>query len=384
MQLLHGDALEQLKLLEDNFVDSIITDPPAGIGFMSKGWDKDKGGREQWISWLSEIMVEAKRVLKPGGHALVWALPRTSHWTGMALEDAGFEIRDSVHHIFGSGFPKSHDVSKAIDRLKGIERNFVEKTRKDTGFRFQSGDSLSKPPSTDEAKQWEGWGTALKPAHEIWWLVRKPLAEKTVAENVLAWGCGGLNIAQSRITGPMGPDRALGKPRIDTDKYGKANPTLNPQSPLGRFPANLLFSHHEDCVEACREDCAVRGLDECSGFSKTPTSVTRNERKETGKYGDYGAVTTLCAGDSGGASRFFYCAKASKSDKGADNTHPTVKSTKLMEYLIKLITPPGGTVLDPFMGSGSTGVAAQRLGFDFIGIEKELEYFEIAAKRIGL
>lgn len=212
--VVQGDALEQLKTLPDECIDAVVTDPPAGIGFMGKEWDSPRGGRVPWIEWLTEILKEALRVLKPGGHALVWALPRTSHWTGTAIEQAGFEIRDCIQHLVGSGFPKSLNVSKAIDAAAGVERETVGSKRlggnacipcKDKGGTYGVGvgtapaqDVPITAPATDAAKQWDGWGTALKPGHECWWLARKPL-NGTVAQNVCTHGTGGLNIAATRV-----------------------------------------------------------------------------------------------------------------------------------------------------------------------------------------
>jgi DNA modification methylase len=376
--LLHGDCLEVLKTLPDCSVDSVVTDPPAGIGFMGKDWDHHKGGRDQWIAWLASILKECNRVLKPGGHALVWSIPRTSHWTGMACEHAGFEVRDQISHIFGSGFPKSLNVSKAIDKEAGVEREVIGPNK----FSHLNGKEnlhcygvATRPDetksSTDLAKQWDGWGTSLKPSREDWWLVRKPLSESTVAKNVVKHGTGALNIDGSRIG--TGDRRMCGT----TDKSGETSIVLGARvetrTDIGRWPSHTLF-----------DEDAARQLDLQSGFLLP--------------------------------SRFFYCAKSSKSERNkgceglpavklqdfADGTkrklvaqaesaknpnlprqnfHPTVKSIKLMEYLIKLITPPNGTVLDPFMGSGSTGVAAKNLGMNFIGIEQNEEYIEIAKKR---
>lgn len=353
--LLLGDALEQLKILEDNSIDSLVTDPPAGISFMAKAWDDDKGGRKQWIEWMSSVMKEALRVLKPGAHGLVWAIPRTSHWTATALEDAGFEIRDVVTHLFGTGFPKSMNLG-------------------------------------------EGRGTALKPASEHWILVRKPTTEKTVAANVLKHGTGGINIDASRIgtevrqnaqkdTASWSGNNWSGKPQKSTGQYKEVT---------GRFPANLILSHNPDCVEVGSKEIKTDShmADKVIGFGSRQYNGKENEPIR--KYTEVVAVfecTDDCAvamldeqsghSVSGGASRFFYVAKASKKDKGIINTHPTVKSRSLMTYLIKLITPPNGIVLDPFMGSGSTGVAAKETGFNFIGIEKEKEYFDIAESRIN-
>jgi hypothetical protein len=370
--LLRGDCLEQLKTLEENSIDSLVTDPPAGISFMGKDWDDG----ENFIPSMTAAFTECLRVLKPGAHGLVWALPRTSHWTATALEYAGFEIRDVVTHLFGSGFPKSLDISKAIDKAAGVERKVIGKYQSPEGTSGESKGALFNggglvditSPATDEAKQWQGWGTALKPASEHWILVRKPLSEKTVAKNVLKHGTGGINIDASRISvakddpnhrvpsqGNAGANSIFG--------VGGHDGNLKPQ---GRFPANLVL-----------DEVAAEMLDEQSGkCSGSRPHVYKNSQPREGRliFGGYA--------DSGGASRFFYVAKASKKDRGEDNKHPTVKSTKLMEYLIKLVTPPNGVVLDPFMGSGSTGKAAVGLGFKFIGIEKNEEYFEIAKRRI--
>ena len=464
--ILQGDCGLHLIEMDADSVDSMVTDPPGGINFMGKNWDHDKGGRQQWIEYMKHIFVECLRVMKPGAHGFVWALPRTSHWTATALEDAGFQIREIVTHVFGSGFPKSLNISKAIDSAAGAERKIIGpsdrhpgKSKKDDTIgdyaRFSNAGDMVTAPATPEAKKWDGWGTALKPASEHWILIRKPLSEKTVAQNVMAHSTGGLNIDASRI----------GKDTI-TIKGGGAFPegggcawkAIN-KSHQGRFPANFILSHNPDCeligekkvkgsllnhicsAESkngiyqrrepqkrqgftdkdgtetvanyrCTEGCAVAELDQQSGFSKSVQG-----KKAGGKtfHGiGYDAPDRDSIGDSGGASRFFYCAKASKSERNAGlegmpengkerhwaqsegrkdagqqqssfpvaNHHPTVKAQKLMCYLIKMVTPPGGTILDPFMGSGSTGVAAVSSGFEFLGIEQEKEYIEIAKRRI--
>lgn len=443
-KLFHADSLITLRDIPPNSIDSLITDPPAGISFMNKEWDKPT----DFIKDMTAIYTECLRVLKPGAHGLVWAIPRTSHWTATALEQAGFEIRDCITHIFGSGFPKSLDVSKAIDKMHGAEREKVGDSRWANrtpngciglmGNKFHKDNSITSP-TTDEAKQWQGWGTAIKPASEHWVLVRKPLSEKTVAKNVLEWGCGALNIDESRIAhnGNIASAKTERSPKTKgiysnfQSKDGQV--TWAPDPAIGRFPANLVLSHNEDCelvgmkdigsgdikkgstprsnigfklsessadrsnsivnygketVEAwqCTEQCAVAMLDEQSGFSKGG-SRKQKEKNFRGNGVGLNIVSGMTTApvdyqDSGGASRFFYCAKSSRRDRGEGNIHPTVKSTRLMEYLIRLITPPQGTVLDPFMGSGSTGVAAKRLNFSFIGIEKDLDYYNISAARI--
>ena len=397
IKLYNGDSLVVLKDLTSDSSDSLITDPPAGISFMNKEWDKPT----DFIKDMTEIYKECLRVLKPGASGLVWAIPRTSHWTATALEQSGFEIRDIITHVFGTGFPKSLDISKAIDKFYGAERDIIssklEHNIKGSGDNSKLHNSRGNrestivhitAPSTHEAKQWEGFGTALKPASEHWILIRKPLGESTVAKNVLKHGTGGLNVDESKIgtENLQYISRLTHNKNLNDDNWQKIGTETSQKSVLGRFPTNFVLSHNEDCEDDCTEGCAVKELN------------TQNE----------------------GVSRFFYCAKASKKDRNeglegmpekqstgggggigdylndvnsasgkfgsekapAANHHPTVKSTDLMTYLIRLVTPPQGIVLDPFMGSGSTGKAAKRLGMGFIGIEKEKKYFEIADLRI--
>lgn len=387
--ILNGDCLEVLKTIDSNSVDSLVTDPPAGISFMGKEWDHHKGGRDEWIKWMAEVMGECHRVLKPGAHGLVWAIPRTSHWTATALEDAGFEVRDVVTHLFGSGFPKSLDISKAIDKAAGAEREndykstTVRETANTSSHRgTHTCDNCGKfygsaaanchcpksKPVTQLAKQWQGWGTALKPASEHWILVRKPLGEKTVAANVLKHGTGGINIDASRIATDLMPKETLNNP-IRHGRYNSNNSHLERDSIYtpsanGRFPANLVL-----------EDDSFLG--EYSRFfycAKISTSE-RNAGLEDMPDVEAGIGDDRPSGQS--MSRL-----DGRAPRVVKNHHPTVKPKKLMSYFIRMITPPGGVVLDPFMGSGSTGIAAKECGFEFIGIEKEKEYFEIACKRI--
>jgi DNA modification methylase len=430
--LYNADCLEQLRTLDADSVDSLVTDPPAGISFMGKEWDGDKGGRSGWIAWMAEVMRECHRVMKPGAHGLVWAIPRTSHWTATALEDAGFEVRDVITHLFGQGFPKSLDISKAIEKAAGAERKVIGKNPhlrpksdgKQCGYSgIQSRSEHITLPSTDAAKQWAGWGTALKPASEHWILVRKPCAEKTVAANVLEWGTGGINIDASRIEAGERThivwDRRSGN--VKGNKFNLYRDELQGSRAIGttaqgRFPANLVLSHTPYCTdEQCDIECAILALDAQSGTLKSGERKAGYIRKAGSTYSpDYKPDNRTYKADSGGASRFFYCAKISTSERNAGleefpdrqggiknssgrgyserdphkpitvkNHHPTVKPQKLMRYLCRLITPPGGTVLDPFMGSGSTGMAARSEGFEFIGIERDPEYFKIAQARIG-
>lgn len=379
MLTLHGDSLELLKELPDNSVDSIVTDPPYGLSFMGKKWDYDVPTTELWA--------EALRVLKPGGHLLAFFGTRTYHRGVVRIEDAGFEIRDQVMWIYGSGFPKSLDVSKAIDKAAGAEREKVPRIRLGDSKQYETtqkgwknlsdNDVQSSPDAvTEAAKQWQGWGTALKPANEPIVVARKPL-EGTVAHNVQKYGTGGLKIDASRIA--IDPKDKNLRPNGSSSKgnqdiYGKGVGAVSWENTMdvskGRWPANILFDEEAAAV-----------LDEQSGqLSKQGSRKLKDKPSET--FGG-GSKDSTFYGDSGGASRFFYVAKASKRERGDGNSHPTVKPIKLMEYLVTMVTPPGGIVLDPFMGSGTTGVACQNKGFEFIGIEREAEYVEIAEKRIN-
>ena len=464
--VIEGDCLEVLRGLPDNSVEALITDPPAGISFMNKTWDDDKGGRDAWIAYMAERFRECLRILKPGAHGFVWALPRTSHWTGMALENAGFEVREKIVHLFGSGFPKNLDVAKALDKAAGVEREVVgtvagmgKQNPEWNGTAQGRAENSFKPeyvltvPTSDEAQKWSGWGTALKPAAEDWWLVRKPLIG-TVIQNVLEHGTGAINIDASRISTQdnldggayaENPTPREAKDMWTRDRKGDTNAMKRGgagdyQQPTGRWPANVTLEHAAECkflgteegegyainrftdgakpfghgaghpyesekvsetIERweCHEDCPVRMLDEQSGISKS-TGGRNVNITPSGVYGGGKGLGTTSAhlsadevrgdpgfGDVGGASRFFYTAKASKSErnaglKGEENKHPTVKATALMEYLIKMITPPGGVVIDAFMGSGSTGVSAIKLGRSFVGIDQEKENVEVAKARI--
>jgi DNA modification methylase len=416
MNIVHGDCLEVMRGMADNSVDSIVTDPPYGLSFMGKKWDYDVPGEDIWSECL--------RVLKPGGHLLSFAGTRTQHRMACAIEDAGFEIRDMIAWVYGSGFPKSLDVSKAIDKAAGVEREVIgfdpvaAKRTAAVGtnafgdYKGQSGDITA--PATDAARQWQGWGTALKPALEPITVARKPLVG-TVAANVLEWGTGALNIDGCRVGFVDDADKAESVNKNQHADYNSNNgirvptkgiyhgdnrPPENYNPTKGRFPANLIHDGSEEVV----------GLFPNAGnghWSYKPA-------KDGGiyKYGlkdmpDGGSDKTVSS-----AARFFYCAKASRSERNAglegmpekrpdertntgmgtfvekgvakqSNHHPTVKPIELMRYLVRLVTPPGGIVLDPFAGSGSTGVACAEEGFGFIGIEREAEYCEIARARIA-
>jgi DNA modification methylase len=481
-QILHGNNLDILPTLADNSIDSIVTDPPYELGFMGKKWDSSG------IAYSVELWQQCLRVLKPGGHLLSFGGTRTYHRVAVAIEDAGFELRDSIAWLYGSGFPKSLDVSKAIDKRGGesigwfgewlrawrkqnnisqkevaalfpsksgnltgcvanwelglnlptaeqftiICRHFnlpfesIEEAQrevigskmsgianKDEKERHTIGASKAiqvdiTAPATPEAQQWQGWGTALKPAFEPVIVARKPI-EGTVANNVLKWGTGGLNIDGSRIGRQDGDNSSAGNRTAtfgtqDTNSGGDGSGGWT-QNDSGRWPANIILDPY-----------TAELLDEQSGQSGTTTTKTGqyDSRSEFG-----GGQINIRHPDSGGASRFFYVAKTSKRDRNeglddldekpstkqfmsgvedegnnvdgssrafanpvAKNFHPTVKPTSLMEYLIKLVTPPNGTVLDPFTGSGSTGKAAILQGFDFIGIEMTEEYLPIIEGRL--
>lgn len=558
VDLRHGDCIEVMRELADNSVDAICTDPPYEISFMGRGWDN------AGVAFRVETWAECLRVLKPGGHLLAFGGTRTYHRMATAIEDAGFEIRDSIHWIYGSGFPKSLDVSKAIDKkTRGVPQGGPDPTSphhgqyktqategkrgegdKGQGFgagpgQFMRGDidpatgrrivdvvparsphaqaegwgnpgtdewyeakkgtqpMLVTEPASDEARQWQGWGTALKPAHEPVVVARKPLAG-TVVDTVLAYGTGALNIDATRVAtndklgggaesittpeqkGNEGWTRPwMEDPEAQAAHAERVRANVARAEDLGRWPANLLLTHGPGCqlvgtrkikgitgtsagrmagkkspvyggytgrserageptgfvdedgnetVEAweCAEGCPIAELDAQSGERKAGGVVKGTEPSHTGKnaYGVYGRVPNKPHSDTGGASRFFpsfaadqppffYCAKASRAErnaglgdrpekpllwssgtknpgsfqaegthKAAQNNHPTVKPIALMRWLVRLVAHPGALVLDPFVGSGTTGVAAVQEGCRFIGIDQDAEYLDIAAARI--
>lgn len=454
-QIIKGDCLEVMKNLPDNSVDSIVTDPPYGLsqhkqqdiiqalsawlveeeylhkksGFMGKTWDSFVPGPEVWKECL--------RVLKPGGHALVFAGARTQDLMAISLRLAGFELRDCIMWCYGSGFPKSHNISKAIDKMAGAEREVVVETNKLQSYGHsgnncygadidRGGVMYITAPATPEAQQWEGWGTALKPAYEPILLVRKPISESNIAANVLEWGTGGINVDGARVEldGTENLD-AVQKGRIYGDgiKFGIANqknttPTYKSQ---GRFPANLIHDGSDDVV-----GCFPESDSRPAKYALNGKGVGHNGNKGSVLTG-FGGSAAVGYNDAGGsAARFFkvcsdddpedaeirrlvYQSKASKKDRDeglegfekkaaggmqgrnngsmgsitmSRNIHPTVKPTDLLRYLCRLITPPDGVILDPFLGSGSTGKAAMLDGFNIIGIEQDEDYVEIARARI--
>ena len=497
MTVIHGDCLSVLRTLPESSVDAVVTDPPYGLAFMGKKWDYGVPSEEIWRECL--------RVLKPGGHLLAFAGTRTQHRMAVRIEDAGFEIRDMIAWVYGSGFPKSMDVSKAIDKAAGAQRKVTgqrdtAKGRGDGKRGYDSTDMLNAgsrerivpitAPATPEAQQWEGWGTALKPALEPVTVARKPLAG-TVAHNVTLHGTGALNIDGCRIVSSTGqlpseetwehaqplcsscaeaaerpPKLAVPAIRASTatssaapilSGKGERNPpatdrtgtgcsdgtraentstnlntvesgrmltapsltattfttstetrattdwrtcsacggTITPRSTAstspesrnsrpgenkpgstasaGRWPSNLIHDGSEEVVAQFPEISTkrVEKPSDCSTAGATSFDSMRGSRPARGYT------------DDGSAARFFYCAKTSRRDRGEGNDHPTVKPTDLMRYLCRLVTPPGGVVLDPFCGSGSTGKAALLEGFNFIGIEREEAYVTIARTRLA-
>lgn len=420
--LFEASAEKALPTLADNSIDALVTDPPAGIGFMNKSWDKNKGGRRLWIAWLTEIMAQCYRVMKPGAHGLVWALPRTSHWTATALDDAGFEIRDRINHLFLNGFPKSQRADLAIDNALGRKSDRLVIGFKDPhdyslspntdGIAFGSGlashtrkqrerKATIYAPATLEAAQWEGFGTALKPAAEDWILIRKPL-DGTLADNLIKWGTGALNIDASKIgdgqgagttcTYAPGPcqghenavygityhrpkTRAQHEPSANRRYPGESGdfsmlPGPRNGSPDGRWPAHVILDH-EVVVEH----------PEFSRYFYVPKPTTKE--REAGL--DHlpvltgGQLTDRVDGSDGlknpraGAGR----------GGGRRNHHPTIKSIELMRYLVRLITPPNGVVLDTFAGTCSTLIGAVLENFHAVGIEQESSYVDIGACRLA-
>lgn len=395
VQILLGDCRDRLAELPESSVDSIVCDPPYELGFMGKSWDASG------IAYSLDVWKAALRALKPGGHLLAFSGTRTYHRMVVAIEDVGFEIRDQLAWVYGSGFPKSLDVSKAIDKGAGAERekkrfdasqvgNFKARqdsrpwieAAKEQGFHEVAGDE----PVTAAAAAWQGWGTALKPSWEPICLARKPLVG-TVANNVLAHGTGALNIDGCRIEAQGRPAREVA-PFRDGVTYGgnalegRVDGSLQSSkavgtTDVGRWPANLVHDGSDEVVEHFPAKAGVAA----------PVH-RRNGDKFRNTYGAFGGNVdeegSTFRGDSGSAARFFYCAKTSKSERGEGNDHPTVKPQALMRWLCRLVTPPDGLVLDPFLGSGSTGLAAMSEGFRFIGIELNPEYVAIAERRLGL
>ena len=389
--IINGDCIEEMQKLIDQgvHVDAVVTDPPYHLqsivdrfgktslsdntktserarargdgyarmsagGFMGQEWD---GGD---VAFRAETWRLAWELLKPGGHLLAFSASRNYHRMAVAIEDAGFEIRDQMMWLYGSGFPKSHNIGKNVDKTLGndrevigtIERGSVEKAiGKGAGYTADPANQNNKAmfgygteTVTKGNTEWEGWGTALKPAHEPIAVGRKPISESTVAKNVLKHGTGAINIDASRV-------------ESDEDVEG-------------RFPANIMHDGSDVVQDIFPKNKNTRHMSYKRSGGDFIDGIPNQEEKSW-------FVT-----EEGSAARYFYCPKVSKKERGENNKHPTVKPQELMKYLVRLVTPKGGTVLDPFMGSGSTGMAAKDLGFDFIGIEKSEDYFKICQERI--
>jgi site-specific DNA-methyltransferase (adenine-specific) len=412
IHLYAGDCLEVLATLPENSMDSCVTDPPYHLvsiykrfanevrnektvgkhaygrhatGFMGKQWD---GGD---IAFRPELWIEVYRVLKPGAHLLAFGGTRTYHRMACAIEDAGFEIRDCIQWLYGSGFPKSHDVSKGIDRAAGAEREVIGS---DTKARSTSGNSALPTvggntvyqtwdltcPTTDATRQWQGWGTALKPACEPIVLARKPLSEKTAAANVLRWGTGAINVGGCRIpSGQDHADKCSSVVGLDSNRNGNCygggwvGKRTDSYSPAGRWPANVIHDGSDEVVGAFPESNSgpASGYNWEQSNNDNPTRIANNIK------------SGVHFGDEGSAARFFYTAKADSDDR-LGSKHPTVKPLDLMQYLVRLVTPKGGLVLDPFAGTGTTGEAAFREGMRAVLIEREAEYLKDIERRVEL
>jgi DNA modification methylase len=409
-----GDCLEVLPLLEADSIDSCVTDPPYHLTSIVKRFGKsnlerddsnlqlpsNKGGGgtvspykrvargfmgKQWdggdVAFRPETWAEVLRVLKPGAHLIAFSGTRTYHRMACAIEDAGFEIRDQIGWCYGSGFPKSHDVSKGIDRLAGAEREVVGRGGDTFGYGegktgLRAGNIDITAPATASAIQWQGWGTALKPAWEPCVLARKPLSESSIAANVLKHGTGGINVDGCRIEAennsawrqPNGQGVALSG-SVD----GSLRNEIEDRSNLGRWPANLIHDGSEE---------VLAGFPETQSDTLTPEmNVKPAGGWSGGSYAD--RVKSEFYANSGSAARFFYTAKADTDDR-LGSKHPTVKPLDLIQYLVRLITPSGGIVLDPFAGTGTCGEASWREQFYSVLIEREPEYQADIVKRMGL
>lgn len=474
MKVICGNNIDILKQYPDNYFDAIVTDPPYGLGkepnaeelmkdWIEKGYHEITGtgfmGKE-WDAFIPQPIFwkEVFRVLKYGGHVLSFFGTRTYDWGVMSMRFAGFEIRDCIQWLYGSGFPKSHNISKAIEgkilngssnprdfkKLEGEKSitklgtfNNIEKIqgKRDNDVTGRE-TTVNHKITTDQAKEWDGWGTALKPANEPIVLARKPLEKGlSIAENVLKWGTGAINIDGCRVSHNE-PIKTMKAQEGGNKVYGQGGryEETTELKQNGRFPANLILTHHPECecigakkvkgtyedgnetIEDwnCVDDCPIKILDEQSGILKSGAMDSIAKGGKFNTYGNMNERRVINKASEGGASRFFYVAKASQSEKnkglngfdkvirsdrnaieniGANNPrnrtgtakvnhHPTVKPVKLMQYLVRLITPQNGIVLDPFCGSGTTGVACKLEGFKFLGLEQDVEYSKIAAARI--
>ena len=400
-QILTGDNRETLKTLADNSIDAIVTDPPYGIDFLGKHWDANTGALETYQECL--------RVLKPGGHILAFSAARTYHHLAITLEQAGFEIRDQIMWIYSSGFPKSQDIGKSIQRSLGVkETKFGNPNRRikknDTPNTYEHG-GLKEEITADvvcsdpEAKAWSGWGTQLKPAHEPICLARKPI-KLSIARNCQVHGVGALNIDATRIpyeddkdlntylnniAGPMERSTIPEGTNIGMHegKTGFRAQKGKVKRPIGGKGNTATFTNFS-AEERTTKDRPVAGKRTASFHNATGGGETQSGGDGSGEWthNEAGRFPSNVLGEIEGYQKYFYCPKVGRQERMEFNNHPTVKPIELMKYLIRLITPPGGVVLDPFNGSGSTGCAAVELGYEYIGCELDPAYVEIARKRI--
>jgi DNA methylase len=395
--------------LPDSSAHAIVCDPPYELGFMGRGWDRSG------VAFRPQTWTEALRVAIPGAHLLAFGGTRTYHRLAVAIEDAGWEIRDSIGLLgwcYGQGFPKSHDIGKAIDKAANAERascgttvygnGHIQRSTVSIGYQGSEPKRDKRPltlPATADAERWQGWGTALKPAWEPIIVARKPFAG-TVAGNVLANGVGGVNVDGCRIVASARPVMVrTATLTATTSMSGESTGSTSSgdMTNLGRWPTNLLLAHHPDCADECQPECHVRVLDEQSGYSKTGSGPLRRNTA-LGLLNDDQWTPRSQEGQrypgEGGASRFFprfrYQAKALGRERprliaedGNTIMHPTVKPVALMQWLVRLVTPPGGLVLDQFAGTGSTALAATAEGFDSVSVELDPGYCLLAQHKIA-
>lgn len=395
-RIICGNMLEKLDTLDDNSIDSIITDPPYELNFMGKSWDN------AGVSYNVNTWKKCLNVLKPGGYLLAFGGSRTFHRIACAIEDAEFEIKDTILWLYGSGFPKSMNIGLEIDKRMGVESKVVGVGKSGVSSRaYQSLETTTagQYEIKEAQNRWNGWGTQLKPAFEPIIMARKPV-DNTVLDNVMEYGVGGINIDECRIQHCESIKTTNRKSRPDDNVFNNSNSgfdnsklTMASANPNGRFPSNVILTYDDSDYDEV-----------CGGFPDSKGSSSQNVYTNSSKYGGNALLPSSTKrynyqpgyNDDGSASRYFYCAKASNKDRdegleflhNSHNIHPTVKPTSLMQYLIRLVTPKGGVILDPFMGSGSTGKAAmyenseRNADYKFVGIELSEEYCTIANARM--
>jgi len=432
IELIHGDNRKVLPTFPDDHFDALITDPPGGISFLGCAWDGNHGGRDQWIDWLSKIMELTIRTLKPGAFGLVWAFPRTVHWTMTALEDAGVQIIRVIVHNFGNGFPKTQNITRDIDKALGTLGEPIHTGHRVPKSMFNGGEErLVYEPQSDEAKRYNDYHSDIKPTSEFWVLVKKPLSEGTLAANVLRWGTGGLNVGGCRTKIGDHENNRIDKnvPKSRFFAEGRDSGTEDDRyhiTPSGRFPADAVFSHHPTCTDQkCAPGCAVQeinqqGREQAAGNPGKSNPGRAYDGHSVG-FGQFAGCGFRYGDIDSNVARFFYCPKAHSGEKymyiksedrvvpfaeGAErlrkryalldkqNTarddieeevifHPTPKSIALMKWLIRLITPPDGLILDPFAGTAATLRAAYLERFRAVGIEEYEPYYKIGLHAIA-